>query len=294
MKSPFSGSSTSFDLISPVTNREGSPKRDVCDDSENFNVESEGRLSWNSKETIPEVRSINFQENLGKDDQSQLSRIFSNTSLRDRSNDKDEILECTESDRGSGRELSFSQFEQNEQRESEEERRRREEEESEALARQLMEEEALASYHQSTNFLQQHAEDYSSDDYAALQAAMAEEDPQEEFEQGSEDDMLSSELSYETLLQLGERIGDVKTERWAMRAKHEIDKLPLRIFGAEMAKGKDENDSCAKCLVCQFPFEDGEQIRILPCQHYFHDSCVDQWLMHKDHCPYCRQSIINE
>ena len=297
MTPPISGQSTPSDLVSPMNVREVSYKRDATDESENIEVEAhQGHLNRISKGTTPDVRALNFHGNLGKDNQPHICRIFSSTSLKDRSNNSDEFSEDNRSNRGQGRELNFSQSDNSIEHieQTDEERRRREEEDSEALARQLMEEEALASYHQSTNFLSQHAEEYSADDLAALQAAMAEEEPREELEHDDEEGMLSSELSYETLLQLGERIGDVKTERWTMRAKKEIEKLPLKIFNKDMTEGKDENDSCVKCLVCQFPFEDGEQIRILPCQHYFHDSCVDQWLMNKDHCPYCRQSIVDE
>ena len=299
MVSTFSGPPTPIDLVSPVNIRELSNKRDEINEIENMEQEGrEGHPNRISKETSPEVHALNFHGNLGKDNPSQICRIFTNASLRDRSNENNEFSEDNRSARVLGRELNFSQsdnsMEHIEQKESSKERRRREEEESEALARQLMEEEALASYHQSTNFLRQHAEEYSADDLAALEAAMAEEEPREELENVDEEGMLSSELSYETLLQLGERIGDVKTERWTMRAKEEIEKLPLKIFNRDMAEGKDENDSSVKCLVCQFPFEDGEQIRILPCQHHFHNSCVDQWLMQKDHCPYCRQSIVGE
>lgn len=181
--------------------------------------------------------------------------------------------------------------------ETEEEKQQREEEESEALARQLMAEEAMASYQQSTQFLQNHANEYSEEDLQALQAVMAEEggDNGGEGEQAEEEEgMDSNELSYETLLQIGERIGDVKTERWALRAKAEIEKLPTIDFKKEMAKGKDENDSSVKCLVCQFAFEEGEKLRVLPCGHHFHTECIDQWLSQKHECPYCRQSIMND
>ncbi len=154
--------------------------------------------------------------------------------------------------------------------ETEEELRKREEEESEALARQLMAEEAMASYAQSSNYLRAHANEYSEEDLRALEALMAEEDPMTEQggeEEFDDEDDESGELSYETLLRLGERIGDVKTERWSLKAKEEIEKLKIIKFDHNMAKGKDENDCCVKCLVCQFQYEEGETLRVLPCKH---------------------------
>jgi len=180
--------------------------------------------------------------------------------------------------------------------ETEEVRRLREEAESLALARQFMAEEAMFSYNESAHFLQENANEYSEEDLAALRAIMAEENPvlEGELEDDEEEGMDSADMSYEALLNLGERIGDVKSERWALKAKHEIAKLPSTKFCMSMAKGKDENDSGVKCLVCQFAYEEGETIRHLPCMHYFHHECVDRWLMAKDCCPYCRQCILVE
>ncbi len=160
----------------------------------------------------------------------------------------------------------------------------------------------MASYNQSAAFLHDHADQYSEEDLAALRAIMAEESPligeEDMMEGGDEGDIMdddSEELSYDALLNLGERIGDVKQERWALKAKDEIAKLHCQKFCVEtMAKGKDENDSDVKCLVCQFPYEGGEEVCKLPCGHYFHKECVSQWLMAKDFCPYCRQCIVSE
>uniref|UniRef100_A0A7S3Q5R0 RING-type E3 ubiquitin transferase n=1 Tax=Chaetoceros debilis TaxID=122233 RepID=A0A7S3Q5R0_9STRA len=181
--------------------------------------------------------------------------------------------------------------------ETAEDKRLREEAESEELCRALMAEEAMASYNQSTHFLQDHADQYSEEDLAALRAIMAEESPiveehgdGDEFEEGDYES--DEELSYDALLDLGERIGDVKQERWAVRAADEIAKLTCKTFCKAMGEGKDENDADVKCLVCQFAYEEGEKVTILPCRHYFHSECVGQWLGAKDFCPYCRQCIV--
>ncbi len=154
-----------------------------------------------------------------------------------------------------------------------------------------MAEEAMASYAESSNFLRSHANEYSEEDLRALEALMAEEDPMVDEAEEIGDDNGSLELSYDALLQLGERIGDVKSERWALKAKEEIAKLETIPFNCQMTTNKDENDSCVKCLICQFHYQEGERLRVLPCKHRFHNDCVDQWLMTKDHCPYCRQCI---
>ena len=175
--------------------------------------------------------------------------------------------------------------------ETEEERIQREMEESEALARQMMAEEAMATYQMSIENLRNNAEHFSEEDLAALQAAMAEEDPEQD--EAAESDN-SHEMSYDALLRLGERIGDVKEERWACVAQNKIEKIPTLMFHPSMAEGKDENHTEVKCLICQENYEEGEELRCLPCQHCFHKDCVDTWLSTKDTCAFCRKSIESE
>ena len=174
---------------------------------------------------------------------------------------------------------------------SEEERRRMEEEaQSLELARQLMAEEAMASYHHSAAFLRENADQYSEEDLAALEAAVAEEDPLEDAAEEGEE----VEMSYDAMLRLGEEIGDVKQERWALVAQQHIDKIPTLKFHPSMAEGKEMNHTEVRCQVCQCEYEDQEELRRLPCGHCFHTECVDQWLKTQDTCCFCKKSILSE
>ncbi|KAL7546106.1 hypothetical protein ACHAWF_009435 [Thalassiosira exigua] len=199
-----------------------------------------------------------------------------------------------------------SDDDEEEEEEADEERVRREIEESEALARQLMAEEAMASYAMSAEYLRANADQFSGDDLAALRAAVAEEDPEADvrredgdgdvdaYDDDEYDDSSREDLSYDALLRLGERIGDVKDERWATTAREAIDALPPPFpFVPSLAEGKEENHTEVKCQVCQFPYEDGEVLRRLPCGHCFHRDCVDAWLETKDACALCRKSIVD-
>jgi hypothetical protein len=159
--------------------------------------------------------------------------------------------------------------------------------ESIALARMLMEQEAIESYGAlSADFLRYNSHQFSREDLAALQAAMAEDE-------GS-DDGEEEPFSYDVMLRLGESIGDVKKERWNLVASSEIAKLEEFKFLAQDAEGKDENDCSVKCLVCQFAYEQEETLKRLPCGHVFHSECVAQWLKDNDICPYCRQTIVDK
>mmetsp|Transcript_12850 Transcript_12850/g.30047 ORF Transcript_12850/g.30047 Transcript_12850/m.30047 type:complete len:262 (-) Transcript_12850:1255-2040(-) len=191
------------------------------------------------------------------------------------------------------------QAEGNGMAESAEERARREEQESLELARALMAEEAMASYAQSLDYLRNNQDQFSEEDLAALQTAMDEEQHQHELEINADaEDAIDGDDngdSYEFMLRLGERIGDVKSERWAQVAQKKIDVLPIVEFDKEIfSNKKDTNDCDIKCLVCQEEYSEGEQLRKLPCGHCFHKDCVDQWLLSKDFCPYCRTTLEKE
>ncbi|PAN08736.1 hypothetical protein PAHAL_1G433500 [Panicum hallii] len=52
------------------------------------------------------------------------------------------------------------------------------------------------------------------------------------------------------------------------------------------------SDDMEQCHICLTEYEDGEQIRTLPCKHEFHLQCVDKWLkeIHRV-CPLCRGDV---
>jgi len=98
----------------------------------------------------------------------------------------------------------------------------------------------MESYAVSNNYLRENADQFSEEDLAALQAAMAEEDPEsnnnnDELAEDEDAEGDSAELSYDALLRLGEQIGNVKEERWALGAQEQINRLPTLTWNAQMA-----------------------------------------------------------
>jgi len=46
------------------------------------------------------------------------------------------------------------------------------------------------------------------------------------------------------------------------------------------------------CVICLLEYEDGDDVKVLPCGHEFHSECVDLWLgKHNRTCPTCRHDI---
>ena len=51
------------------------------------------------------------------------------------------------------------------------------------------------------------------------------------------------------------------------------------------------NDGRAECSICMDDVEIGQEVTVLPCNHWFHGECVTSWLKEHDTCPHCRKSI---
>ncbi|KAJ1646692.1 hypothetical protein LPJ64_001864 [Coemansia asiatica] len=47
------------------------------------------------------------------------------------------------------------------------------------------------------------------------------------------------------------------------------------------------------CAICLSDYEDGEILRLLPCNHHMHQSCVDEWLHINRSCPLCKQEAVD-
>ncbi|XP_027360641.1 E3 ubiquitin-protein ligase At1g12760-like [Abrus precatorius] len=48
----------------------------------------------------------------------------------------------------------------------------------------------------------------------------------------------------------------------------------------------------AECCICLSSYDDGVELRELPCGHHFHCACVDKWLYINATCPLCKYNIL--
>ncbi|XVE57255.1 hypothetical protein DITRI_Ditri04bG0076900 [Diplodiscus trichospermus] len=68
-----------------------------------------------------------------------------------------------------------------------------------------------------------------------------------------------------------------------------VESLPVKVYNK---LHKFQNDEDAQCYICLVEYEEGDSMRILPCNHEFHRTCIDKWLkeIHRV-CPLCRGNI---
>ncbi|XP_020572721.1 receptor homology region, transmembrane domain- and RING domain-containing protein 1-like [Phalaenopsis equestris] len=65
-----------------------------------------------------------------------------------------------------------------------------------------------------------------------------------------------------------------------------VKAMPSLIFTSVL----EDNCTSITCAICLEDYSVGEQLRILPCCHKFHSSCVDAWLTSwRTFCPVCKR-----
>jgi len=45
------------------------------------------------------------------------------------------------------------------------------------------------------------------------------------------------------------------------------------------------------CAICLGDYDEGVELRVLPCAHFFHPQCIDQWLSQHNACPMCKAPV---
>ncbi|KAL2342389.1 hypothetical protein Fmac_003674 [Flemingia macrophylla] len=93
-------------------------------------------------------------------------------------------------------------------------------------------------------------------------------------------------MSYEQLLELGERIGHVNTGLKEDEMGRNIRKTRLQFWDDTLKHQIDK-----ECSICQEEYEAGDELGSLNCEHSYHFQCIKQWVAHKNFCPVCKQQV---
>ncbi|GAB5570485.1 RING finger protein 150 isoform X2 [Prionailurus iriomotensis] len=83
--------------------------------------------------------------------------------------------------------------------------------------------------------------------------------------------------------------GKAQWRRLGDAAKKAISKLQVRTIKKGDKETEPDFDNCAVCIEGYKP---NDVVRILPCRHLFHKSCVDPWLLDHRTCPMCKMNIL--
>ncbi|XP_061350829.1 uncharacterized protein LOC133295920 isoform X2 [Gastrolobium bilobum] len=104
--------------------------------------------------------------------------------------------------------------------------------------------------------------------------------------------VMLAEALFEVLDEIHRQPGSLSLSMVSFPAPESIvDSLPLKSHKkVDVADGG--NDADEQCYICLAEYEEGDQIRVLPCNHEYHMSCVDKWLKEiHGVCPLCRGNV---
>lgn len=69
-------------------------------------------------------------------------------------------------------------------------------------------------------------------------------------------------------------------------SKSAIEKLPTVKVSLELLKTETN-----QCAVCKDEFEEGTEVKQMPCKHVYHVDCIVPWLELHNSCPVCRYEL---
>ncbi|KAL6118301.1 rnf150 [Pungitius sinensis] len=82
---------------------------------------------------------------------------------------------------------------------------------------------------------------------------------------------------------------DRNQRRLGDAAKKAISKLQVHTIRKGDQETEADFDNCAVCIE---GYKVNDVVRVLPCRHLFHKSCVDPWLLDHRTCPMCKMNIL--
>lgn len=96
-------------------------------------------------------------------------------------------------------------------------------------------------------------------------------------------------MSYEELLELGDKIGHVNTGLEEEQIISSLRKVKYSFLDA--LKRHILSDSEPNCIICQEEYAINDEIGELQCCHRYHVRCIKRWLLQKNACPVCKTAV---
>ncbi|XP_029354946.1 E3 ubiquitin-protein ligase RNF128-like [Echeneis naucrates] len=78
-------------------------------------------------------------------------------------------------------------------------------------------------------------------------------------------------------------------KRLKLEAKKAIKRLQVRTLKREDEETTSDSHMCAVCIESYKP---GEVVTVLTCDHIFHKTCIEPWLLERRTCPMCKCDIL--
>lgn len=71
-----------------------------------------------------------------------------------------------------------------------------------------------------------------------------------------------------------------------------IDRIETVPYSAELFSETGGDQEPPECCICQMEFDEDNPIKRTPCKHYFHESCLADWIgNYSKTCPLCRLDL---
>ncbi|TVU17375.1 hypothetical protein EJB05_33406 [Eragrostis curvula] len=97
------------------------------------------------------------------------------------------------------------------------------------------------------------------------------------------------DMSYEELLALEERIGNVNTGL----ADEKISGCVMEVACCSSSRLQDDKDNTS-CVICLEEYKLKDFLGSLKCGHDFHADCIKKWLQVKNACPVCKAAAVDD
>ncbi|XP_028763670.1 probable E3 ubiquitin-protein ligase ZFP1 [Neltuma alba] len=100
------------------------------------------------------------------------------------------------------------------------------------------------------------------------------------------------DMSYEELLALGERIGNVSTGLSEETITTQLKTKTFESSAANPEEAASEDEETDSCIICLDEYKNQETVGILDCGHEYHAVCLKKWLLLKNVCPICKSEAL--